>query len=89
MFPRFSVKRPYTVIVGVVMVLILGYVSVTGMTADLLPSMELPYSIVYTAYPGASPEEVEQYVTRPVESVMATVSNIKSLNSVSSENVSI
>ena len=88
MFPRFSVKRPYTVIVGVIMILILGYVSVTDMTADLLPSIELPYSIVTTVFAGASPEEVETAVTRPVESAMATVSNIKSINSVSSENLS-
>lgn len=88
MFPKFSVKRPYTVIVGVIMVLILGYVSVTDMTADLLPSIELPYSIVTTVFAGASPEEVETSVTRPVESAMATVSNIKSINSVSSENLS-
>ncbi len=88
MFPRFSVKRPYTVIVGVVMILILGYVSVTSMTADLLPSMELPYSLVTTVFAGASPEEVETAVTRPVESAMATVSNIKSIQSVSSENMS-
>ena len=88
MFPRFSVKRPYTVIVGVIMVLILGYVSVTDMTADLLPSIELPYSIVTTVFAGASPEEVEGSVTRPVESAMATVSNIKTINSISSENFS-
>ena len=67
-------------IVGVIMILILGYVSVTDMTADLLPSIELPYSIVTTVFAGASPEEVETSVTRPVESAMSTVSNIKSIN---------
>ncbi|MBQ9941674.1 MAG: efflux RND transporter permease subunit, partial [Christensenellaceae bacterium] len=56
---------------------------------DLLPSMNMPYAAVFTTYPGASPEEVEQVVTRPVEQAMATMDNIKSINSVSSENASV
>ena len=88
MLSKFSVKRPYTVLVGVLLILILGFVSVTKMTTDLLPSMNLPYAVVYTTYIGASPEEVETTVTRPVESSMATISNIKNIQSVSSENVS-
>lgn len=88
MFSRYSVKRPYTVVVGVVLILILGYLSFTGMKTDLLPDMTLPYAVVYTTYPGASPEEVETVVTRPVEQAMATISNIENINSVSAENVS-
>ena len=88
MLSRFSVKKPYTVVVGVVLVLILGIVSFTSMQTDLLPDMTLPYAIVYTSYPGASPEEVETTVTRPVEQAMATISNIENVTSVSSENVS-
>ena len=88
MISRFSVKRPYTVVVGVVLILLLGFVSFTSMQTDLLPDMTLPYAIVYTVYPGASPEEVETVVTRPVEQAMATTSNIETINSVSSENIS-
>lgn len=88
MISRYSVKRPYTVLVGVVLILILGYVSFTRMQTDLLPDMTLPYAIVYTTYAGASPEEVETVVTRPVEQSMATISNIESIRSVSSENIS-
>lgn len=88
MISKFSVKRPYTVVVGVVLVLILGFVSFTSMKTDLLPDMTLPYAIVMTTYPGASPEEVETVVTRPVEQAMATISNIENVTSVSSENVS-
>lgn len=88
MLSRFSVKRPYTVLVGVVLVIILGFVSLSHMTADLLPSMNMPYAVVYTTYIGASPEEVESTVTQPVESAMATVSNIENIQSVSSENIS-
>lgn len=88
MLSRYSVKRPYTVLVGVILVLVLGFVSYTHMQTDLLPDMTLPYAIVYTTYPGASPEEVESGVTRPVEQAMATISNIENINSISSENIS-
>lgn len=88
MLSKFSVKKPYTVMVGVVLVLILGVVSFMNMTTDLLPSINLPYALVMTTYPGASPEEVEMVVTKPVEQAMATVSNIENIQSVSSENVS-
>ena len=83
-----SVKKPYTVVVAVVLVIILGLVSFTHMTTDLLPEMTLPYAVVYTTYGGASPEEVETAVTKPVEQAMATISNIEQVQSVSSENVS-
>ncbi len=89
MLSKFSVKKPYTVLVGVVLAIVLGVVSFTRMTTDLLPSISLPYVIVMTTYPGASPETVETVVTRPVESSMATVSNIESISSVSSENYSL
>ena len=88
MLSKFSVKRPYTVVVGVVLIIILGIVSFGNMTVDLLPSMNLPYAIVMTTYPGASPEQVETVVTKPVEQTMATVSNIKNVQSVSNENAS-
>lgn len=88
MISKFSVKKPYTVLVGVIMAIILGVVSFTKMTTDLLPNINLPYVIVMTTYVGASPEAVETVVTKPVESSMATVSNIESINSVSSENYS-
>lgn len=59
------------------------------MNTDLLPSMDMPYAMVMTTYPGASPETVEQTVTRPIEQSMATVSNITNVSSVSSENASV
>ena len=89
MLSKFSVKKPYTVLVGVVVILILGFVSVTEMTTDLLPNINLPYAVVMTTYAGASPEEVEETVTRPIESSMATISNIEEIDSVSSENYSL
>lgn len=88
MISKFSVKKPYTVLVGVVMAIVLGVVSFTKMTTDLLPNLSLPYVIVMTTYIGASPETVEMVVTKPVESSMATVSNIENISSISGENYS-
>ncbi len=89
MISKFSVKKPYTVLVGVILAIVLGVVSFTKMTTDLLPNISLPYVIVMTTYPGASPETVEMVVTKPVEASMATVSNIQSVSSMSSENYSL
>lgn len=88
MFAKFSVKKPYTVIVAVVFVLILGVISLTNMTTDLLPSLNLPYAVISTTYVGASPETVEMTVTRAIEQRMASISNIKNISSVSREHVS-
>lgn len=89
MIPKFSVKKPYTVIVGIILVLVLGVVSLTKLSTDLLPEMNLPYAVVMTTYVGASPDTVEEEVTIPVEESMATVSGIDTMYSYSSENYSL
>ena len=88
MLPKFSVKKPLTVFVAMILVLVLGVVSFTKMTTDLLPSMNLPYVIAYTPYPGASPEKVENTVTNLLEEVFSTVSGVENVTSISNENVS-
>ena len=89
MLSRLSVKRPMTIFICVVLALILGVMSFINMTTDLLPSMDLPYVIAYTTYMGASPEQVEQSVTKALESALATTGGVKNITSVSQENVSI
>ena len=89
MFSKFSVKKPYTVFVGVLLVIVLGVVSLTKMTTDLLPDMSFPYAIVITTYPGASPEEVEKELTAKIEASMATTSNIKNISSMSYNSYSV
>ena len=89
MLSKFSVRRPYTVLVAVVLILVLGFLSFRDMSTDFLPSMELPYAIVMTTYAGASPEEVERAVTEPVEQAMASINNIKDVQSMSISNMSI
>jgi len=83
--PKFSVKRPVTVVMVLLIVLLLGIVSVTSLNTDLFPSMNLPFVVISTSYDGAGPEQVEMMVTKPTEGAMATVSNIKSIESMSTE----
>ncbi|MBD5559720.1 MAG: MMPL family transporter [Clostridia bacterium] len=88
MLSSYSVKKPYTVVVAVIIVILLGIISFTRMTTDLLPSVDLPYVIVATTYRGASPEEVELVVSRPLEQALATTSSVEEITSISQENSS-
>jgi HAE1 family hydrophobic/amphiphilic exporter-1 len=88
MLAQYSVKKPYTVIVAAILIIVLGVISFTNMITDLLPAMDLPYVVVITSYPGASPEKVEQMVTKPLEAVLGTSSGLKNISSISSENSS-
>ena len=83
---KFSVKKPFTVFVAVIAVLVLGVVSYLKMTPDLLPNMDFPYIMIMTTYPGASPEKVENELTKPLEQSMSTLENIKNVTSTSAEN---
>ena len=85
---KFSVKRPLTVFVVVLAVVVLGIVAYLRMTPDLLPNMDFPYVIIVTADPGASPEAVEEEITRPMEQSMATLDQIKEVTSTSQNSVS-
>ena len=71
------------------LVIVLGVVAFTKMTTDLLPNMELPYMVVYTTYPGASPERVESSVSKPLEAALGTTTDLKQIQSISSENLSL
>ena len=84
----FSVKKPFTVFVAVVAILVFGVMSYVKMTPDLMPNMDYPYVVVVTTYPGAAPEEVEAVVTKPMEQSMATLNDIKTVTSTSAENYS-
>ena len=87
--PKYSVKKPFTILVAVILVLVLGFVSLTGIQTDLLPAMNLPYLMVITTYPGASPEQVEADVTKPLENALSTLNGVKNVTSQSNENYSL
>ena len=86
---KYSVKKPFTVLVGVIMVLLLGFVAVTKMQTDLLPDVSTPYMMVVTVYPGASPERVELEVSQPLENTLGTVGGVQTVTSTSAENYSL
>ena len=88
MLSKFSVRKPFTVLVAVVICLVLGFLSFQNMSTDFLPNMEFPYALVMTTYPGASPEEVEKAVSEPVEQAMERINNVKELQSISIQNMS-
>ncbi len=85
---KLCVKKPFTVLVGVIMVIVLGVISFTRITTDLLPEMSLPYVVAVTTYPGATPEKVESSVTTVLESSLGVVNGVKSVSSTSAENFS-
>ena len=80
-----AIRRPVTTTMCVLIVILLGVVSFGGLGLDLLPDINFPMAIVSVSYSGAGPMEVESLVTRPLESVLGTVANIKSISSVSAE----
>lgn len=84
----FSVKKPLTVFVAVLGIIVLGVVAYLKMTPDLLPNMDFPYVIIVTSDPGASPESVEQTITKPMEQSMSTLDKIKDVTSTSQNSVS-
>ena len=85
---KFSVKKPLTIFMAVIAVIVLGFVSYTRMTPDLMPNMNLPYIMVMTSYPGATPEKVEMAISKPMEQSLGTLDGMKNISSTSSENFS-
>lgn len=83
-----SVKRPVGVIMVVLIVLALGLVSLKNLVIDLFPEIDLPIAVVATSYPGAAPEDVENLVSKPLESALSTIEGIDTLSSQSQVSVS-
>ncbi len=86
---KLSVKKPFTVLVMIVIMIVLGVVSIIRMQLDLLPHISLPYVIVITTYPGESPETVEETISKPLEQALGTISGVKNVYSISNENYGI
>ena len=86
---KFSVKKPFTVLVAVIMVLMLGFVSIRNMQTNLLPDVSTPYLMVVTVYPGASPERVESEVSDVMQNALGTVAGVQTITATSAENYSL
>lgn len=81
----FSIKRPVTMLMIIAIVLVLGFISLTRLGIDLFPNFVYPGAVVITEYSGASPQEIESLVTQPLEETLSTISNVKNIQSFSSE----
>ncbi|PLX30603.1 MAG: hypothetical protein C0604_09280 [Clostridiales bacterium] len=84
-----SVRRPVSVIMMMLIVVSLGFVSLSKLSIDLYPDIEVPVALVITNYSGVGPQEMESLVTEPIEEAMATVNNVDRISSSSSEGSSV
>ena len=85
---KFVLKRPVTTILSVICLIVFGLSSVLSSKLELIPEMDMPMLIVATTYVGASPEDVSELVTKPIEDEIGTLNGVKSVNSYSQENIS-
>ena len=85
---KFVLKRPITTLMAVLCLIVFGYTSVTSMSLENIPDMEMPVLMVMTTYSGASPEDVNEIITKPIEDQVGTLSGLKSVTSNSSEGMS-
>lgn len=86
---NYSVKKPITVLMGILIVIVLGFYSLTKLPLTLFPEINLPYVVLITDYQGASPEDVEKDISKPVESLVSTINNFKEISSMSNEHFSV
>ncbi|MDD4403020.1 MAG: efflux RND transporter permease subunit, partial [Desulfitobacteriaceae bacterium] len=80
---NFSIDRPLAISMLILAIVFLGLFSLPRLAIDLYPDMELPVAVIMTSYEGAAPAEVEKLLTKPIESAVATASNIKEIRSFS------
>jgi len=82
--PEISIRRPVTTVMLTLIVVILGLISMTNLRQELMPEINLGIAVVFAQYDGAGPEEVENLVTRPLETALSTVSNLQTITTTSS-----
>ena len=82
---KFVLKRPVTAILSIVCLIVFGYQSLTGMSMELTPDMDMSMMILFTSYSGASPDDVNELITKPLEDAVSTLSGLDSISSTSSE----
>ncbi|TGE32001.1 efflux RND transporter permease subunit [Desulfosporosinus sp. Sb-LF] len=84
-----SVKRPVTIIMVMLIIILLGGISLSRLPIDLLPKIDIPVAIVVTEYTGVGPQEIEKIITDPLEGAVSTVENIDTVTSTTTEGRSI
>ncbi len=86
---RFSLNRSVTTYMAALAVVLLGLLGLSNLKIDLLPDITFPILTVMTRYPGAGPQEVEEFVTKPIEEAAAIVEDLKSIRSISQDGLSV
>ncbi|CAK7024199.1 MAG: efflux RND transporter permease subunit [Petrimonas sp.] len=86
--PEIGVKRPVATVMLFVAIIMLGLVSLKMLPLDIMPEMEFPSITIITIYPGASANEVEEQVTKPLETILSAAEHLSEIKSTSKENVS-
>ena len=84
-----SVRRPVTIDMIFLMVILLGVVSLNKLNPDLFPELDLPMALVMTSYQNVGPEEIENLITRPLEGTIGTVNGLKNIQSLSQQGSSL
>lgn len=88
MFSKLCIRKPVTTIMVTLMVFIAGIVSYFNLDQALMPDMDLPIAVVMTTYVGASPEEIEELISKPMEESLGSIANVDTVTSYSSTNSS-
>lgn len=86
---KFVLKRPVTTVLAILCLIVFGYQSITGATLELIPDMDMSMMIIMTTYNGASPDDINELVTKPIEDSVSTLSGLDSISSQSSEGMSL
>ena len=89
MISKIAVKRPVTMIMVLIAILVVGAMSMSQMPKSLMPNIDYPMAFVMVSYSGASPQEVDNQITTPIEAALASVENVKEMSSYSREGSSI
>ena len=84
---KLILRRPVSTFLAVLSLLFFGFIAFTTMKMELLPDMNFPYMIVSTVYPGASPEDIDELVSKPIEEEVSLLSDVEEVQSRSMENV--
>ena len=87
--PKFSVDKPVTITMMVLIIVVFGFISFSRLGLDMLPDIEFPVVSVITSYPGVTSEDIEDVLTKPIEDAVSTVKDVKSVSSISQEGVSV
>lgn len=87
--PELSIKRPVSILMVILIIVIIGIVAFSRLTIDLMPDIDYPLITIVTQYTGVAPEEMEELVSKPIEETVSTVSGVKKISSTSQEGVSL